>query len=96
MALKSTLFDFFSDKCNHCRIQPVYVVDVAAALTAALKDDGNSMGKIYELGGPEVFTVHELVISDFIPFFRCFLCFTSCQNKRYYLFGGKCKKKSVK
>ncbi|GAU27537.1 hypothetical protein TSUD_29690, partial [Trifolium subterraneum] len=42
------------------RIQPVYVVDVASALTTALKDDGTSMGKIYELGGPEIFTVHEL------------------------------------
>lgn len=42
------------------KIQPVYVVDVAAAIVAALKDDGASMGKIYELGGPEVFTVHEL------------------------------------
>ncbi|XP_061352674.1 NADH dehydrogenase [ubiquinone] 1 alpha subcomplex subunit 9, mitochondrial [Gastrolobium bilobum] len=42
------------------KIQPVYVVDVASALTAALKDDGTSMGKIYELGGPDVFTVHEL------------------------------------
>ncbi|KAE9619404.1 hypothetical protein Lal_00046926 [Lupinus albus] len=42
------------------KIQPVYVVDVAAALTTALKDNGTSMGKIYELGGPEVFTVHEL------------------------------------
>ncbi|XP_028765531.1 NADH dehydrogenase [ubiquinone] 1 alpha subcomplex subunit 9, mitochondrial-like [Neltuma alba] len=42
------------------KIQPVYVVDVAAAVIAALKDDGTSMGKIYELGGPEIFTVHEL------------------------------------
>lgn len=42
------------------RIQPVYVVDVAAAIVAALKDDGSSMGKTYELGGPEVFTMHEL------------------------------------
>lgn len=52
----------FPDECNHCRIQPVYVVDVANALTAALKDDGTSMGKVYELGGPEVYTMHELVI----------------------------------
>ncbi|KAI4364106.1 hypothetical protein MLD38_020241 [Melastoma candidum] len=42
------------------KIQPVYVVDVAAAIVAALKDNGGSMGKIYELGGPEVLTVHEL------------------------------------
>ena len=37
------------------------MVDVAAAIIAALKDDGASMGKVYELGGPDVFTVHELV-----------------------------------
>ncbi|XP_068659850.1 NADH dehydrogenase [ubiquinone] 1 alpha subcomplex subunit 9, mitochondrial isoform X1 [Aristolochia californica] len=42
------------------KIQPVYVVDVAAAVVASLKDDGTSKGKIYELGGPEVFTIHEL------------------------------------
>ncbi|KAJ0051680.1 hypothetical protein Pint_01647 [Pistacia integerrima] len=42
------------------RIQPVYVVDVAAAIVAALKDDGASMGKVYELGGPEILTQHEL------------------------------------
>jgi NADH dehydrogenase (ubiquinone) 1 alpha subcomplex subunit 9 len=45
-----------------CRIQPVYVVDVAAAIINSLKDDGTSMGKTYELGGPDVYTVHELVI----------------------------------
>ncbi|XP_059660187.1 NADH dehydrogenase [ubiquinone] 1 alpha subcomplex subunit 9, mitochondrial [Cornus florida] len=42
------------------KIQPVYVVDVAAAIIAALKDDGTSMGKVYELGGPDVFTLHQL------------------------------------
>jgi uncharacterized protein YbjT (DUF2867 family) len=46
-----------------CRIQPVYVADVAGAIVSALKDDGTSMGKVYELGGPEVFRVHELVNS---------------------------------
>ena len=44
-----------------CRIQPVYVIDVAGAIVAALKDDGTSMGKIYELGGPDIYTIHELV-----------------------------------
>lgn len=44
------------------RIQPVYIADVAAGIVAALKDDGTSMGKIYELGGPEVMTEHDLVI----------------------------------
>jgi NADH dehydrogenase (ubiquinone) 1 alpha subcomplex subunit 9 len=79
-------FTFSPDKCDYCRIQPVYVVDVAAALTAALKDDGTSMGKIYELGGPEVFTMHELVSSDFISI-CCFLYSISCPNKRYFLLG---------
>lgn len=39
----------------------MYVIDVAAAIVNSLKDDGTSMGKIYELGGPEIYTVHELV-----------------------------------
>jgi len=42
------------------KTQPVYVVDVASAVIAALKDDGTSMGKVYELGGPDIYTVHEL------------------------------------
>ncbi|KNA24805.1 hypothetical protein SOVF_012110 [Spinacia oleracea] len=41
-------------------IQPVYVIDVAGAIVAALKDDGSSLGKTYELGGPDVYTVQEL------------------------------------
>ncbi|KAL6516212.1 hypothetical protein OROGR_019517 [Orobanche gracilis] len=42
------------------KFQPVYVVDVASAVIAALKDDGTSMGKVYELGGPDIYTMHEL------------------------------------
>ncbi|KAL2323389.1 hypothetical protein Fmac_027768 [Flemingia macrophylla] len=42
------------------KIQPVYVADVATALTTLLKDDGTSMGKTYELGGPDIFTMLEL------------------------------------
>ncbi|KAM0913322.1 hypothetical protein ACQ4PT_012239 [Festuca glaucescens] len=42
------------------KIQPVYVVDVAAAIVNSLKDDGTSMGKTYELGGPDVYTVRDL------------------------------------
>ncbi|KAJ6826823.1 NADH dehydrogenase [ubiquinone] 1 alpha subcomplex subunit 9, mitochondrial [Iris pallida] len=42
------------------KFQPVYVVDVAAAIVSSLKDDGSSMGKVYELGGPDVYTMHEL------------------------------------
>lgn len=40
----------------------MYVADVASAVVAALKDDGSSMGKLYELGGPDIYTLHELVI----------------------------------
>lgn len=47
------------------------MVDVASAIIAALKDDGTSMGKVYELGGPDVFSVHQLVI-----FFFCLLVLT--------------------
>ena len=42
------------------KIQPVYVVDVAAAIVSSLKDDGTSMGESYGLGGPEIYTVHDL------------------------------------
>ncbi|KAJ9543437.1 hypothetical protein OSB04_023144 [Centaurea solstitialis] len=42
------------------KIQPVYVADVASAVVAALKDDGSSMGKLYELGGPDVYTMRQL------------------------------------
>ncbi|XVF72092.1 hypothetical protein PTKIN_Ptkin12aG0093800 [Pterospermum kingtungense] len=42
------------------KIQPVYVVDVASAIVAALKDDGSSKGKVFEMGGPEIFTMREL------------------------------------
>ena len=39
----------------------MFVLDVAAGIVASLKDDGSSTGKVYELGGPEIFTIHELV-----------------------------------
>lgn len=42
------------------RFQPVWVEDVAAALLRCLQDDA-SIGKIYELAGPQVFTLRELV-----------------------------------
>lgn len=43
------------------RMQPVHVTDVAAAIVSAVKDDGSSIGKTFELGGPDVYTVNELV-----------------------------------
>ena len=42
------------------RFQPVYVGDVAQAVVHAL-DDAATVGKTYELAGPEVFTLEELV-----------------------------------
>lgn len=42
------------------KIQPVYVSDVASAVVSALKDDGASMGKVYELGGPDIYTMRQL------------------------------------
>ena len=43
------------------RLQAVHVMDVAAAIVAAVKDDGTSMGKTYDLGGPDIVSVKDLV-----------------------------------
>ena len=45
---------------GHTKMQPVYVDDVADAVCAALEDTGTS-GKIYELGGPRVYSFKELM-----------------------------------
>jgi uncharacterized protein YbjT (DUF2867 family) len=42
------------------RLQPVYVEDVAQAFVNAL-DDRRSIGRVYELGGPSVYTLREIV-----------------------------------
>lgn len=42
------------------RFQPIYVIDVAQAFVAALDNDA-TFGKTYELGGPQVYTLEELV-----------------------------------
>jgi len=42
------------------KFQPVYVDDVADAICAAL-DNPAARGEIYELGGPRVYTFHELL-----------------------------------
>ncbi|VFR00594.1 unnamed protein product [Cuscuta campestris] len=57
-AKKYSFIPLFGD--GSTKIQPVYVADVASAVVASLKDDGTSMGKVYELGGPDIFTVHNL------------------------------------
>ncbi|GAA0739094.1 complex I NDUFA9 subunit family protein [Sphingomonas japonica] len=43
------------------RFQPVYVVDVARAVVAALADPGSFGGHVYELGGPDVMSMGALV-----------------------------------
>lgn len=42
------------------RFQPVFVGDVAAAITAAVADPGSHGGKLYELGGPQVLSMRAL------------------------------------
>ena len=46
--------------CPDARFQPVYVGDVARAMSAAL-DDPAARGQSYELCGPRVYTLRELV-----------------------------------
>ena len=45
---------------GYTRLQPVFVEDVAEAITSILSDPG-TVGQIYELAGPGVYTLHELV-----------------------------------
>src|SRR5262245_40610979 len=46
--------------CPGAKFQPVYVGDVARAMVAAL-DDPQTYGKVYELCGPRVYTMKELI-----------------------------------
>jgi NADH dehydrogenase len=43
------------------RLQPVYAADVGRAITAAALDPRRHGGKTYELGGPQVLTMRELM-----------------------------------
>jgi len=45
---------------GHTRMQPVYVGDVASAIIHAL-DDTTTDGKIYELGGPHIYTMKQIM-----------------------------------
>ena len=44
----------------NCRFQPVFVEDLAKAVTAAALYPATPAGMIYEIGGPQVFTMREL------------------------------------
>jgi NADH dehydrogenase len=43
------------------KFQPVYVEDVAQAFVTALHDDRDTIGKRYDLAGPNIYTLRELV-----------------------------------
>lgn len=43
------------------KMQPVYALDVGRAITAAAIDPRSHGGRTYELGGPQVMTMHELM-----------------------------------
>jgi NADH dehydrogenase len=45
---------------GHTRLQPVYVEDVAEAIARVLADAGTA-GQTYELAGPQVYTLREVV-----------------------------------
>ena len=45
---------------SHARFQPVWVADVASAVVRCLQDS-STIGQVYELCGPEVFTLKQLV-----------------------------------
>jgi uncharacterized protein YbjT (DUF2867 family) len=45
---------------GHTRLQPIFVEDVAEAISSILGDPG-TVGRTYELAGPKVYTLHELV-----------------------------------
>jgi NADH dehydrogenase len=59
-ALFARLSPVFAVPCPQAKFQPVYVGDVARALHIAL-DDPASRAKRYELCGPQVYTMKELV-----------------------------------
>jgi NADH dehydrogenase len=45
---------------GHTRFQPVYVGDIARAIATCIADQA-TQGRIYELGGPRVYTFRELM-----------------------------------
>jgi NADH dehydrogenase len=59
-ALFARLMPVFAVPCPNARFQPVYVGDVARAMTRAL-DDPETRGMVYELCGPHQYTMKQLV-----------------------------------
>ena len=59
-AAMSRLVPFMPVFCGDTRFQPVYVGDVADAAVAALADP-SARGRIFELGGPRVWSFRELL-----------------------------------
>ncbi len=53
-----SIFPVFAPKC---RFQPVFVRDLGQAIAAAALDPRSHGDKTYELGGPDVLTMHDLV-----------------------------------
>lgn len=53
-------FPFMALACAHAKFQPVYVGDVVRAFVHALEHD-HTIGKTYELAGPKVYTLRQLV-----------------------------------
>lgn len=45
---------------GEAKFQPVYAADVGRAITAAALDPHTHGGKVYELGGPQLLSMHEL------------------------------------
>jgi uncharacterized protein YbjT (DUF2867 family) len=58
MAMRSPVLPLIGD--GETRFQPVYVGDVADAALASI-DDPATAGRIYELGGPKIYTLRELL-----------------------------------
>ena len=53
--------------CPHSRLQPIYVGDVSKAIIALIENESYS-GKSYDVGGPDIFTLRQIVeyISEII------------------------------
>ena len=66
LALITRVLPYFTHIVPHAeggggtKFQPVYVDDVAAAALTALREDGHA-GQIYELVGPTVYTMREIL-----------------------------------